>query len=154
MTSVAELKKGVEEDLVKLQQLNYKTSAGSYIPCIWDVGAGTVGPGGQNGMYARQCRKFALIDNEKQLCSIHARKFYIEDARSKTASSMLQEKKVLRRTAAKQGIFRPYDGLVTAEQFKKFKAGIATNASCVNMDKKTAKDGVYTIEQAMCAIRP
>lgn len=146
---VVDYAKGIEEDLVKIQQLGYKTSAGSYIPCMWDVGAGTMGPGGANGAYIRQCKKYALLDSDKQLCSTHARKFYVEDAREKTALSMFKKGQPLRRTAAKQGVFRPEDALVTADYYKSF-----NNASCPANLGTPAQRGVYSIEQAMCLVKP
>lgn len=147
----ADANKGIEEDLVKIQELSYKSSAGSFVPCMWDVGAGTMGPGGRNGAYARQCKKYALIDSDKQLCAIHARKFYIGDARSKQSQVLLRKGTGLRRTAARRGVFRPADALATAEYFKSFNPAkdsctyVAAAADAVN--------GVYDLEQAMCIVK-
>lgn len=140
---------GIEEDLVKIQELSYKTSAGSFVPCMWDVGAGTMGPGGRNGMYARQCKKYALIDSDKGLCAIHARKFYIGDARKKQSSILLAKGTALRRTAARRGVFRPADALSTIKYYRDY-----TVNSCPSMiSGSDFSNGVYDLDQAMCAIK-
>lgn len=137
----------IAEDLMKIQEVAYKSSRGSNVPCMWDVGADTMGPGGANGTYIRQCKKMALIDSDKQLCNIHSRKFYLNSARSKVSAAQLKDGKPLRHTAAKRGVFKPREALATVEYWK-----TAKSATCPVMDKTTAAQGVYTLEQAVCSV--
>lgn len=143
-----ELIKAVGEDLNKIHEVSWKTSRGSYAQCTWDVGAGVEGPGNTKGGYVRQCKKAALLNMDKQLCQIHAKKFYLQDAREKTAQLTLQKGDKLRLTSAQQGVFQPRNALATVAEWKKFKTEKAQSCSV----KLTPDQGVYTMEDAMCAI--
>lgn len=146
----AELQKAIGEDLNKIHEVSWKSSAGSYSQCVWDVGAGTDGPGKSDGTYVRQCKKSAITGMDKQLCQIHAKKFYLHDARMKTAQLTMGENNPLRLTSAQQGVFQPRSAVATVADWKKFKA--ERLGSCPATLNATINDGVYTMEDAMCVI--
>lgn len=140
----------ISGDMTKIQQLNYKTSAGSDVPCTWDIGSGSMGPGGIDGAYIRQCRKYAIINGDVPLCPIHAKKYYIDDARKQAAASSITSGKKLRLTAMKRGVFKPTDALVTAGYFKQYKSTKASGCAIDGDNRNTARSGVYDLDQAMC----
>lgn len=114
--------------------------------CMYDIGAGTIGPGGINGTWIRPCKNDAIEGVQPQLCRVHAKKYLIKLLVECQAELKRLLNEPLHITAKIADVYDPTRMAITSFEYEEYLKNIKENKCVVT----TTPGVVYGRTAAIC----
>lgn len=148
-----DIEKQVQENLKTIDAVDKLPSVTLDIRCVFDIGSQTIGPGGLNGRYLRQCKNAVLSGVQgSQLCRTHVKRVVKIDTIKNITHHALRTNRQIRLSRKDPILTDPAKLLLSINDWN----AIKFKRCDPKLDKSQYLDktATYGLEDSMCLAPP